>query len=268
MDDPGDTVPRPLFDSGPDTDWGNPSAPRTMEVLSPTMIDALRRLAPAEGEAPDLLEVVACCLRLREPLLLSVVVDGWVWPLTLYPGAWLYRAPVDWRKAPPAGLWSARLLACEPPAVDAPKPGPGGAVGRSRPLPPCHYPLGGLLWSLALLGPSQRLLGALAGQESFRAIDSGRDPGGSDPTGALGSVVARLLAAPAGIAEISRWPGMDPMRAARLLNGLYLQGRLVAEDGPLDPDGEYPSAWSDTVPSRWPMQGTYVPTRARRGNAR
>lgn len=261
MNDPGDTVPHPLFDSGPDTDWGDASAPRTMAVLSPAMIDALRRLAPAESEAPDLLEVVACCLRLHEPLLLSVVVDRWVWPLTLYPGAWLYRAPLDWLRAPPAGLRSARLLACEPPAVDAPALGPGS---RSRPLPPCHYPLGGLLWSLALLGPRQRLLAALAGQESFRAFDPGRDPGCASPGGALGSVVARLLAAPARVSEICRWPGMDPKRAARLLNGLYLQGQLVAEDGPLDPDGGDPSAWSDTVPSRWPMQGTFVPARPRR----
>jgi hypothetical protein len=236
-----------------------------MTVLSPAMLDALRRLAAGETTAPDLLEVVACCLRLREPLLLSLVVDGWVWPLTLFPDSRMYRAPVDWQKAPPAGLWAARLLSCEPPATDAPVL---GSPGRPPPLPPCHYPLGGLLWSLALLGPRQGLLGALAGHERFRVIDADRDPAPASPTGALGSVVARLVAAPAGIAEIGRWPGMDPMRAARLLNGLYLQGRLVAEDGPLDPDGQYLSAWSDTVPSRWPMHGTYVPTRARRGSSR
>lgn len=265
MQDPGDTVPRPLFDSGPGMDCGEASAPRTMAVLSPTMIDALRHLTPADGEAPDLLEVVACCLRLREPLLLSVIVGGWVWPLTLYPGTSMYRAPVDWRKAPPARLWTARLLACEPPAADAPAL---GRVDSERQLPPCHYPLGGLLWSLALLGPRQGLLGALAGQEPFRVIETERHPDATRPTGALGSVVARLAAAPASIAEICRWPGMDPTRAARLLNGLYLQGRLVADDGPLDPDDEHPSAWSDTVPSRWPMQGTCVPPRPRRGSAR
>lgn len=265
MNDPGDTVPRPLLDSGADTDWGDAGSSRSLAVLSPAVIDALRHLAPTEGDAPDLLEVVACCLRLHEPLLLSVVVDGWVWPLTLYPRAWLYRAPVDWRKAPPAGLRSARLLSCEPPLADAPALGRGE---RTHPLPPCHYPLGGLLWSLALLGPRQTLLAALADQASFRVIDSGRDPAGAGLSGALGSVVARLLAEPAGIAAIGRWPGMDPIRAARLLNGLYLQGRLVAEDGPLDPDERHPSAWSDTVPSRWPMQGTYVPSRARRRSAR
>jgi len=177
----------------------------------------------------------------------------------------MYRAPVDWREAPPAGLWTARLLACEPPAVDAPAV---GRAGRARQFPPCHYPLGGLLWSLALLGPRQGLLGALVGQEMFRVIETERGPDAARPTGALGSVVARLLAAPATLADIARWPGMAPMRAARLLNGLYLQGRLVADDGPLNPDDEHPSAWSDTVPSRWPMQGTYVPTRPRRGSPR
>ena len=260
MDDPDDTVPRPLFESGPDAEWVDASAPRTMSVLSPVMIDALRRLAPADGEAPDLLEVVACCLRLREPLLLSVAVGHWVWPLTLYPHPWLYRAPVDWWQAPPAGLWNARLLACEPPAVDAPTPARGG---RKRVLPPCHYPLGGLLWSLALLGPRQGLLRALSDHELFRVIDPDREPAAAQSSGALGSAVARLRDAAAGLAEIARWPGMDPMRAARLLNGLYLQGLLVTQDGPLDRDIGGP-AWSDTVPSRWPMQGTYVPPPPRR----
>lgn len=257
---PDDTVPHPLYERGLDTGWGDADAPRSMAVLSPAMLDALRLLAPEDDEAPDLLEVVACCLRLREPLLMSVAVGGWVWPLTLFPQPKLYRAPVDWWQAPPAGLWNARLLSCETPAVDAPVLGPPGRVGT---LPPCHYPLGGLLWSLALLGPRQRLLGALAGQEMFRVIDTGREPASARTPGAMGSAIVRLLAATASFDQICRWPGMDPARAARLLNGLYLQGRLVTQDGPLDRDSA-DSAWSDTVPSRWPMQGTYVPTRPRR----
>lgn len=260
MDGSGDTVPRPLVEGGADKEWGDANTPRGMAVLSPAMIDALNRLAPGDGEAPDLLEVVACCLRLREPLLLSVAVGGWAWPLTLYPQPWLYRAPLDWWQAPPAGLWNARVLACEPPAADAPAP---ARAGRSRALPPCHYPLGGLLWSLALLGPRQGLLGALADHELFRVVDPGGESSAAQSSGALGSAVARLRDAPAGVAEIARWPGMDPMRAARLLNGLYLQGLLVTMDGPLDRDIGGP-AWSDTVPSRWPMQGTYVPTPSRR----
>lgn len=238
-----------------------------MAVLSPAMIDALRQLTPEDGDAPALLDVVACCLRLHEPLLLSVAVGHWVWPLTLHPTPWLYRAPLDWWAAPPAGLGSARLLACEPPPAplaDLPDRPDRPDGGRPRLLPPCHYPLGNLLWSLALLGPAQGLLPALAQHEQFRAIVPGRDSSASRLVGAMGSALARLLGAPAGYAEICRWPGMDPNRAARLLNGLYLEGRLVTEAGPLERNAG-DSAWSDTVPSRWPMQGSFVRTRLRHG---
>ena len=78
MDGSGDTVPRPLDECGPDTDWGELHELRTTTVLSPSMVDELRRLEPLAGESPDLLEAVACCLRLHESMLLTIAVDGWV----------------------------------------------------------------------------------------------------------------------------------------------------------------------------------------------
>ncbi len=254
----GDTMPRPLDECGPDTDWGDDFAPRTIAVLSPDMIDALRQLEPGNGSGPDLLEVVACILRLREPVLLAMAVDGWVWPVSLYPRARLYRAPVDWLRAPPAGLWGARLLTCEPPPAEP--PALPGVPWRS--LPPCHYPLDGLLWSLALLGPRNGLLGALAGAKTFRVVSAKHEAVLAQLPGALGSAVARLRAGPAEFSQICRWPGLDAVRAARLLNALYLKGRLVTQEGPLDHDDDK-SAWSHTVPSRWPAQGTVVRARPR-----
>lgn len=249
MDNSGDTVPRPLDACGPDTDWSEQGAPRTMAVLSTVMIDELRQIEAGDGP-PDLLEVVACSLRLREPLLLSIAVDGWVWPITVLPRQQLYRAPLDWQHAPPDGLRDARLLACEPPSVDPP-------ALRPRTLPPCHYPIGGLLWSLALLGPRSALLRALARAldrgDEFRALDLGKAHALPRLPGALGSAVARLVEGPATFEAICRWPGLDAVRAARLLNGLYLEGRLVTEDGPLA-RAEGDSAWSDTQPSRWPLR--------------
>ena len=258
MDGSGDTVPRPLDECGPDTDWGELHELRTTTVLSPSMVDELRRLEPLAGESPDLLEAVACCLRLHESMLLTIAVDGWVWPITLHPQLRLYRAPVDWLRAPPSGLWGARLVACEPP----PFPPPLLQAQRRRTLPPCHYPLAGLLWSLALLGPRNGLLRALAEGERYRAIDRGDDSVLPRLPGALGSALARLLVAPAAFETICRWPGLDAVRAARLLNGLYLEGRLVTEAGPLDRSAEE-SSWSDTQPSRWPAHE--APFAAQRG---
>lgn len=257
MDGSGDTVPRPLDACGPDTEWGELGTARSMAVLSPVMIEALRQLAGGTTR-PDLLETVACCLRLHDPLLLSIEIDGWVWPVTLHPRQGVYRAPVDWLRAPPAGLCHARLLACEPPPVEPPLL----ATQRRPALPPCYYPLSGLLWSLALLGPRNGLLGGLVHGERFRALALERESAMPRLPGALGSAVARLLDAPAAFATICRWPGLDALRAARLLNGLYLEGRLVTEQGPLD-RSEDESAWSDTVPSRWPPFSAARTRRAR-----
>ncbi len=258
MDHSGDTIPRPLDECGPDTDWGELQAPRSTLVLSTAMVDELRRLEPEDGTSPDLLEVVACCLRLRESALLTIAVDGWVWPVTLYPRLRLYRAPVDWLRAPPSGLWAARLAGCEPPPFEPPASHP---PRRTAALPPCHYPLAGLLWTLALLGPRNALLGALAAGERFRALERGPEAAARLP-GALGSAVARLRAAPAAFETICRWPGLDALRAARLLNGLYLDGRLVTEEGPIDRSAQE-SAWSHTQPSRWPLHD--APGHAPRG---
>ncbi len=238
-----DTAPRPLDPQAEDTGWGELGEPGTMAVLSDAMIEALRALGVGHAP-PELLETVACGLRLHEPMLLSIAVDGWVWPISLYPPQGLYRAPVDWLRAPPAGLWDARLVACEPPPAAAPREGCGG-------LPPCHYPLGGLLWSLALLGPRNGLLHALAGCEGFRVMPPARPSVMPGLPGALGSAVARLRAGPAGFEAMCRWPGLDATRAARLLNGLYLEGSLVTEHGPLEV-GDDESAWSHTLPSHWP----------------
>ena len=254
----GDTAPRPLDPLAEDTGWGELGAPGTMAVLSDAMIQALVALSPG-ASAPELLETIACGLRLREPMLLSIAVDGWVWPISVFPRQGLYRAPVDWLRAPPSGLWGARLVACEPP----PFPPPLLAAQRRRTLPPCHYPLAGLLWSLALLGPRNGLLRALAEGERYRAIDRGDDSVLPRLPGALGSALARLLVAPAAFETICRWPGLDAVRAARLLNGLYLEGRLVTEAGPLDRSAEE-SAWSDTQPSRWPAHETLATPRGQR----
>lgn len=253
MDGADDTVPRPLggFGRGTDSGWSDLGVPGSLSVLSSAMLDELRRLE-VHGQGADLLEVVDCCRHLNEPMLLSIAVDGWVWPVSLHPGLGLYRAPIDWSKAPPAGLRRARLLDCEPASFLPPRRFTSGRI-----MPPCHYALDGLIWTLALLGPRNRLLGALAGSERFRAIESGRASVDSRLAGALGSAIARLGGASASFAEICRWPGLDPQRAARLLNGLYLDGRLMQVQAPPDQrDGD--SAWSDTVPSRWPLLGLRV----------
>ncbi len=248
MDASEDTVPRPLPEREPVWDWSHSGSGGdwSASVLSEAMLDELRRLDP-HGVGAELTEVFAMCLRLREPALLSIALDGWVWPITVYPDQGLYRAPIDWSKATPMGLARACLLDCEPASIVPPAPGKGRRWGT----PPCHYRLDGLTWTLALQGPRTSLLGALVGSVRFRLGEREDDTPGWHLPGALGSALARLRDTTATLAEISRWPGLDAARACRLLNGLHMSSRLITVDARQWRLDER-AAWSDTVPSRWP----------------
>lgn len=249
MDASDHTVPRPLAPHGADWEWsrsGEISAGWSESVLSESVLEELRRLDP-DGAGAELTEVLAVCLRAHEAALLSIELDGWVWPITVFPDQGLYRAPIDWSKAPPAGLTRARLLDCEP----APLAPPRHALRRRWRLPPCHYPLDGLIWTLALQGPRNSLLAALQGPLRFGlALRHGDDTDWRLP-GALGSALTRLRETTATLADIARWPGLDAMRACRLINGLHLSSRLTVVDAHQWRTAER-AAWSDTVPGGWP----------------
>lgn len=251
MHESEDTVPRPLPGHGAVLDWsriGESSSGWSESVLSESVLDELNRL-DRDGMGAELTEVFALCLREREPALLSIALDGWVWPITIFPEQGFYRAPIDWSKAPPTGLARARLLDCEPALLAAP---PAGQRRRSR-MPPCHYPLDDLIWILALQGPRSSLLGALQGPLRFGLACLPGDNADWRLPGALGSAIARLRETTATLADISRWPGLDTMRASRLINGLHLSSRLTVVDAQQWRAAER-AAWSDTEPSRWPYR--------------
>lgn len=256
MDGSDDTVPWPLQERHADSGWSDSLMDaHVASVLSPDMLEALRRLDADDGGS-ELLEVAALCLRLKEPMLLTIAVGGWAWPITLYPEHGLYRAPIDWSRAPPQGLSQAQLLDCEP-ALLAPPP----LAARQRGTLPNHYPLAGLTWTLALLGPRATLLRTLARTERFRSTTGGSAASVWRLPGALGSAVARLAGSSASLGEVARWPGLDRARASRLLNGLFLDERLILIDEPAR-RSDAASAWSDTVsapvPSRWPLWARLV----------
>jgi hypothetical protein len=260
MDGSGDTVPWPLQERHADSGWSDSVLDaHAVSVLSREMLDALRRLDADDGGG-ELLEVVALCLRLKEPALLIIAVGGWAWPITLYPEHGLYRAPIDWSRAPPEGLVRAQLLSCEPALLAPPRLG-----DCQRGTPPNHYPLADLSWTLALLGPRTTPLRALARTERFRATARATAHDSAAPGwrlhGALGSAVARMAGRSASLGELARWPGLDQARASRLLNGLFLDERLILIDEPAW-RRDIASAWSDTVsdpvPSRWPQWARMV----------
>ena len=190
-------------------------------VLPTTLLSDLRRL-DADGSSGDLLEVVAACMRHREPALLCLQCEGLVWPVTLFPSQMLCHSPVDLAIAAPSGLAQLTLVTTEPPGVRPP-----GHWLHERIAQADHYrALAPLLWLLATKGPRDTLLAEIAGTAAYRAL---RNPEGDEPAvgGVLRSAMQRLRQETVSVRSISEWPGMSVERTARLLNGLYLSSALL-----------------------------------------
>lgn len=191
-------------------------------VLPSTLLAELRRL-DAAGASDEPLEVVAACIRHREPALLCLQYEGLVWPVTLFPAQALYHSPRDMTQALPASLARITLISAEPPGVRPP-----GHWMHERVAQAEHYrPLLPLLWSLALAGPRATLLAEIAGTAAYRALKN-PEADGVTLGGALRSAAHRLRRETVALRDIAAWPGMSVERASRLLNGLYLSAGLLA----------------------------------------
>jgi len=190
-------------------------------VLPTTLLADLGRIEN-DPQNRDVLELMAACMRHREPAVLLLQVDAFVWPVTLFPSSMLYHSPRDLAQAPLTALASIQVIDIEPPGV---KP-PGhwmheriAAADRYRPLVP-------LLWTLALQGPRRTLLTEIAGNAAYRALSAPAEEALAAP-GAMGSAAERLRAQSVPLREIAAWPGMSTERASRLINALYLSQRLL-----------------------------------------
>lgn len=190
-------------------------------VLPTTLLADLRRMG-AERHAADALEVIAACLRHREPALLCLRHETVVWPVTVFPSQELYHSPRDMALATPSGLAGLEVLSTEPPGVRAPGHWMSERIGHAE-----HYrPLAPLVWRLALQGPRATLLDEIAGPAAYRFAASRLDDVPA-PTGALGSAMERLRHETVPLRQIASWPGMSVERASRLLNALYLASALI-----------------------------------------
>jgi len=191
-------------------------------VLPTTLLADLRRL-DADPVSNDALEVIAACLRHREPALLCLKIGELVWPVTLFPNEQLYHSPRDMAQASLSGLSTFQLLTAEPPGVRPP-----GHGMHERVADPAHYrPLQPLLWLLALSGPRRTLLSDIVGPAAYRLVSGSSSGERPHAPGALGSALERLQNESVLLRDIAQWPGMSMERASRLLNGLYLCSSLL-----------------------------------------
>ncbi|HLL11970.1 MAG TPA: hypothetical protein VK570_12980 [Rubrivivax sp.] len=191
------------------------------DLMSGTLLGALRRLQSDPAET-DLLAAVCVCVRQRQSVLLLLEHGPWVWPVSLFPTAGLYYSAHDVADLQAlAPLSSLQLIGAVRPSVRDPALGlPPELDTRSR-----YRPLPALLCSLALHGPRATLLTEISGRAAYRL--AARSDNMPALPGALSPVVQRLRGEVASLKDIAGWPGMSVDRASRLLNALYLTSNVM-----------------------------------------
>jgi hypothetical protein len=194
----------------------------SLQKVLPMPLSARLRSIEKTDRAKEVMEVLAACLRQRESALLLLRHLDMVWPLTLFPQAKLYHSPQPILETLRPGLRELQVIAVEPPGLRPPGQrlaGDSADDGAYRPLLP-------LLWALALCASRAALLQDIGGRAAYRVAADFNTAGVRLP-GALDPALQRLRREIASLADIALWPGMDRDRAARLLNGVYLQGNLI-----------------------------------------
>jgi hypothetical protein len=195
-------------------------------VLPSTLLADLDRLG-SHRQLGDALEVLAACLRHREPALLCLGFDDLVWPVTVFPADGLYHSPRDLARATPRAMAALQVLSCDAPGLRPPGHWMHERVGRVE-----HYrALEPMLWNMALVGPRPTLLAEIAGAWAYRATLSAEQRPGA--LGALSAAAERLRTEPSTLRTVAAWPGMNEERASRLLNALYLAGALMVVRAPV-----------------------------------
>jgi hypothetical protein len=191
-------------------------------VLPTTLLADLNRLYDDPSGVVDLLEVIALCMRHREPALLYLEHEQSIWPVTLFPAEMLYHSPRGIGQVSIDTLAKMQLVNVEPPVLRPPGHMKHERVGHLDQ----YHPIVPLLWSVALYGPRGSLLSEIGGTAAYRATSSPANIGLTAP-GALGSAAERLHRESAALRDVAKWPGMSLERASRLLNALYLASILM-----------------------------------------
>jgi hypothetical protein len=204
-----------------DREHGYQAAGSRLSTLSPSLIQDLMRFERG-GQQSEVLDVVAACVRHQRALLIHLQCGERVVPLTLLPADRLAHCPMDMRQFFAMRLSELQVLQVEPAVLRAPGHEERNRVGEA----PHYSPLSPLLWELAMRGAREELLPEIAGQAVYR-MTSGFNLRELEITGAMASAVKRLKAQPCTLRDIANWPGFDRVRAARLLNALYLHAALM-----------------------------------------
>ena len=205
-----------------DADAAKAGVSSRIASLSPSLQADLSRFE-ADGGSTEVLEVVAACVRHAKRVAIHLQLDDRVVPLTVFPEERLVHCPIPMEQllAQPLGL---RVMHVEPALLRPPGDADSALVGEER----MHFPLGPLLWELAMRGGRTELLPEIAGAAVYRVapgLELTKLPIPGDTP--MQAAIYRLRRESASLLEVSEWAGFDRERAVRLLNALYLQAGLM-----------------------------------------
>ena len=190
--------------------------------LSPSLRADLQRFEHDDGTGGEAVEVVAACIRHAKRVTIHLQCGERVVPLTVFPQERLVHCPMDMNEFIERHLPHLRVMHVEPALLRPPGDPVESLVGPAH----LHHPLAPLMWQLALRGPRRELLPEIAGPAAYRVSPS-LDIDALPARGVLRAVIEKLRRQTANLSEIASWPALDRERAARLLNGLYLQSGLI-----------------------------------------
>lgn len=189
--------------------------------LSQSLLADLSRFEH-RGQASEVLEVLAACVRHAQQVVIHLQMGESVVPLTVFAVERLVHCPISLEALLHQRPTELRVLHVEPAVLRPPGDEEMSLVGEDQ-----HYhSLRPVLWELALRSARSTLLPEIAGQVAYR-VAPGIDLGALRVGGALLASIQRLQGERVTLREMADWPGLDTERAARLLNALYLQSGLI-----------------------------------------
>jgi hypothetical protein len=197
-------------------------APSTrLSSLSPSLTQDLMRFEQG-GREPDLLEVLAACVRHARAVTIHLRCRDRVLPLSIFPRERVAHCPLDLPALTEAQREPLPVLQVEPAVLRAPGHPLAALVGEAH----MYQPLAPLMWAIALHGARSELLPELAGAAVYRLAPT-FDRTALAIEGPLVAIIEQLRRDVASQREIASWPDMNRERATRLLNALYLQAGLI-----------------------------------------
>lgn len=197
-------------------------APSTrLSTLSPSLTQDLMRFEQG-GREPDLIEVVAACVRHARSVTVHLRCGERVLPLSVFPRERVAHCVLDLAALTALQREPLPVLQVEPAVLRAPGDAQVELVGDAH----LYRPLAPLLWVIALYGARSELLPELTGAAVYRLAPT-FDRAALKIDAPIGAAIEMLRHAVASQRDIAGWPEMNRERANRLLNALYLQAGLI-----------------------------------------